>query len=287
MELLLGEKGHPSSALVAALVGRRLSLDGGKPGGAHPVQSIHAVWRVFSSSLLSFAVELEAVQFATKPDGDRVTDAFRRIIYDATEVFDVYSQLLVERIGPFPSSDKKRLKDYQVAAKRLRDPWAIICNKCKHSGAHVGFVWAVSETTGRASPRFMICSYRNGDSLVRDDEVHKGRRGGTSLAKAALEMLHALLRVDIQAAKFVGLLVDKQAEAIPEMSAELPIGEGLRKLVAIPATAYPDEPTPFDGLRVEEGKILLTRTFAERLLAPIKISTTLPGDGVTKTFSFE
>lgn len=285
LELPINDKGHPSSALVQTLAGRRLGLAGAKPGGAHPVQLLHSAWRTFSSSLLVFANELEAVEFGTKPDGERVSDAFRRLTYDATEVFDIYTHLLVERLGPFPASDRHSLKDYQTAAKRLRERWAMICNKCKHSGAQMTYLRAVSQVDGRPSSRFMVQSYKNADSLVRDDEVHKGQHGGAGLVVSAQELLHGLLRVDLQAAKFVGLIPDRECEPLPLLSAELPIGEGLTKLLKFRATVYPDESTRFDGLRIEGQKVLLERSSADKLAAPLRVTLALPGDGVTKSFS--
>jgi hypothetical protein len=65
----------------------------------------------------------------------------------------------------------------------------------------------------------------------------------------------------------------------------LPIGEGLTKLLKFRATVYPDESTRFDGLRIEGQKVLLERSSADKLAAPLRVTLALPGDGVTKSFS--
>lgn len=283
MKLQLRENGNPRSALISALEGRRLDLMAGRPG-AHPVQSISARWRVFSASLSVLVTELESFRIAVKPDGQKAIDDFRRLTYDATEIFDAYTQLLVDRLEALGS--KTDLRQFKTSSKRLRAPWATICNKFKHSNAQIAFVWAVSKSAGLTSPRFMILSYRDGKALIRDDEVHKGQRSGVCIVKASQELLHALLRVDLQAAKLVGEVADQSCSPMPAYSGEIPIGNVLRHLVALEATALPDESTPFDGLAIDEQNVHLVRLMAKRLADPVEATTTLTADGITRTFSF-
>lgn len=268
------------SGLSSVLAGRQLDLK----GGGHPNQVISSSWRTFSSSLTNVVDELEAIPFLAKPETSKVTDSLRQLTYDATEVFDAYAQLLIDRLGPPLRADKSKFQDYRRVVKRLRDPWALICNKFKHAGAQIAFIQSI--TPGAFSARFMMLAYKNGDSLVRDDEIHRGMPSGICIIKATQELTHALLRVDYQATAFAASLTKQSTGGGVGPETILSIGASLRRLLEMQATVLAHESDRFDGLELESGVVRLVRRTAHRLPTNLRLSTSMSSDGHTKSFSF-
>lgn len=277
MELRLNEKGNALSALPGALSSRTLDLK----GGAHPNQVLGSNWRNFSGRLRSVVDDIHRLSLLQKPEQSTVTESFRDLTYSATELFDSYSQFLVDRLGGLARADKGKLQDFRTMAKRLRSPWAVICNKFKHSGAQIALIRGMSPFTAR----FLLLAYKDGDSLIRDDDVHLGHSGGICLVKSTLEMVHGLLRVDFQATRFIASL-EPQLPASEVRYVTLDVGESLPRLMGMSATVVPGEPSRFDGIELEGGLLRLARCTAERLPTTMQLTTALSGDGHTKTISF-
>lgn len=284
MKLRVGENGGLVSDFLAALSGRRIPLKGGK-SGAHPVQTINAGWRTLALSFSHFVDDIADLQGAIDPSGDRVLATFRSVTYDATELFDSYSKLLVARIGETNPPDRRQVKDFAKAAARLRDPWAHICNRFKHHGSRALFVWAVSRADGTASARFMMVTPENGDSLLHDKTVHRGACSSVDLAKAAHELLHSLLRTDLLAARLVRSLSERDCDPQGLLKGEWQIFDSIRRLSELRVRALFNEPLMFDGVAIDSGGVLLRRLSASRVPNPAVITTRLTGDGVTRTFS--
>lgn len=64
--------------------------------------------------LHAFDHELDAVEHAVEPDGEELIIAWRRLVYEATELFDAYTNLLPQRVTKTRAS-----KEYTVITKRL------------------------------------------------------------------------------------------------------------------------------------------------------------------------
>jgi hypothetical protein len=206
-------------------------------------------------------------------------------VYDAVELLDAYSQLLPSRIGELQGAEKSAMKTYQSSAKRLRAFWALLCNRCKHEAAQINFLWAVSDRNGRTSARYLVSTYRGGDSLVRDDLVHRGRRAGLGLVRSAHELAHALLRTDFAAGKLIRALADQNTAALPVIGPELPVGTSLRRIAALPATRHSDEPSVHDGLSWKADSIKLTRLTAADLGPLVQMQATLTFQPPTRSYS--
>lgn len=278
MELKLSSDGDILSDLPRLLVGLSLDLK----GGPHPNQLIGSSWRNVSVHLTDIIDELIALPSMTDPNSTRVADKFRHLVYAATELFDVYTQLFPNRLAPTTREEKVKIKEYQTTAKRLRKPWALVCNKLKHAGAQIAQI----RTKSPFSVRFMVLAYRNGDALVRDDEIHKGLANGIGFVKAIHELLHALLRVHYQATQLAeGLQVQPIAET--ERETKIGVADPLRRLLGfLSVTVLPNESSKFDSLELTQTHVRLVRGTADRLPLQIQFTTVLSGDGHTKTLSF-
>lgn len=284
MQVALAPDGNPLSPFLTACAGRRISLGNGEDG-PHPLQVIPARWRDLAPSLAAFATDLEAVTLGSEEERIAVVNSFRRVVYDAVELFDAYAQLLPARLGRRHGSERSALKTYESTAKRLRAFWALLCNRCKHEAAQISFLWAVSEKNGRTSARYLVSTYSGGDSLVRDDIVHKGQRAGLGLVRAAHEFAHALLRTDLAAGKLIEALADQNMDPLPVIGPELPIGTTLKKIAALPATRHLDEPSLHDGLIWKPGVIELTRVTAADLGARVHMQASITFQPPTRTYS--
>jgi hypothetical protein len=282
MYLPLSQDGDPCSAFLAALPGRRLALEDQK-SGVHPVQAIGPRWRAFGTSLGQLVARIEALNLCIEPDGDEAMEAFRRMLYDTTELFDVYANLLPKGIAPGNAREREAHREFEKASTRLRGPWATICNQCKHQSAQLHFLWGTSD--GVSCPRFLVCVYRDGNSLIRDEVVHKKKMGGIGLVRATQELLHALFRIDIRAGKLIDAMADRACDAIPSFAAELPIGACARRAAALPVTIYSDEPVLHDGIVFSANRLELTRVGATRLANPVQVRAKVHIEPLTRHFS--
>lgn len=281
MELVLDENGNPVSAAIVALGGRRLDLSTGQEG-PHPLQALSVRWRSLSSSLLNVVTELESLS-VVKPDGSAAVEAFRKLTYDATELFDAYTNLLVSRLTPF--APRRDLKEYSTAAKRWRDPWALMCNRFKHDSAQIVFVSGKSKVNGLTFLGFMVLAYRNGDALIRDVAVHKEGQEAFSLARTCAEILHGLFRVDLLAAKLIRATPDTDATQLSVVPGGIALAQTLQRLMALNFNVFGKSAIPFNSFELGTS-LSLCRQNSRRLPDPAQITTTVRGDGVTRTFSF-
>lgn len=275
--------GDPVSALIAELSGKPINLPFSS-SGPNLFQALGSRWRDIASTSRQIIDALESFPYAISPDGRTAIEAFKRLIYDSTELFDVYTQLFPSIVSELVS--KSDLKSYSSAAKRLRTPWALICNKCKHSGSQIIFVWAKSRINGATSGRYMVCSFKDGNALVRDEEVHKGGRSGVCLTRSVKELLHALLRVDLLAAKLVRAIKKHHVQNLQKLSGFIKIGKELSRIEPLYTMSFSDESIMFDSFSIEPSRVVLNRSSTGRLIDPVHITTLLQGDGVTTTFSF-
>lgn len=287
MNIGLDSDGNVPRSLLAALSGRRITLCA-NPEDAHPLQLLSVGWRQVQSSFEALLDELEALPRTPPTRRADVTKPFRDLIYGATELFDIYAQLIPARLALSGVANKKAIREYREVAKRLRSPTAQLCNRFKHAGAQLAFVWAESLVTKVWSARYMVMVHSRGDALVADKEIHaKGKPNSISFAKTLHEQVHALLRVDAHASLLIDSISDDgNAKVSPTYKGALRVGNILRRIVALSPTVLPGESHMYDGVELEEGELRLVRRAAHRIEHPMNISTSSIADGVTRSFPF-
>ncbi len=261
MLIPLSFRGNPELPFLTACTGRAIDL-AGEDHGAHPLQLIPARWRSFSSLFIYFVDELASVEAEFEPNGAVLIEAFRRVVYDATELFDCYANLLPGRINPSSKGERQALKDFRDVAQLLRGFTASLCNRCKHAGAQFQFLCARSSKNGRVSARLLVQVYDGKNALLRDDKIHKGLMAGLGLVRLGQELAHNLLRADLAAAHLIKAMEDRETEPMKVISAEIPIGGALRRLCALEATRHSDEVSKHCGMVFRDDVIKLARVTA-------------------------
>jgi hypothetical protein len=262
MDLDLDDEGNPQSAFIKACFGRKIDL-AAKGNGPHLLQVTPAKWRELQVTLEIFVRELEAVEAAIDPNGEALMKAFRQLTYDGTELFDCYANALPKWLTPQNKAERSALNEYAKIASRLRNHSAQICNQCKHTGAQLKFLWARSPSNGVTGSRFLVTKYAEGDALIRDDSVHKGRDAGIGLVRWAQQFAHNLLRIDRAAGALMSKFGDIDCEPMKAIPPMLPLGGSLRKLAALRATRHADEDRLHDGIAFSEGHVCLVRVPAD------------------------
>jgi len=285
MRIDLAPDGNPVSAFLAAAAGRRLDLDR-KPDDVHPLQAIPARWQQIAPTLADFADELQKMRTGGGGDGKHLVTAFRRLVYDAAELFEAYGQLLPKCIKPASKTEKTALNDYKVAWKRISDPAKNLCNRFKHETAEIMFLQVRCPTTYRTGARYMISVYREGDALLRDDEIHKGEKCGLDLVRAAHEIVHVMLRVDLAAAKLISSLADGTSQPLKSVTGVIPIGDAIRTIAPLRATAYVNEGLPFDGIAIDGQGVDLLRMIADQFGPEVSIEASLTVVAGTQRYAF-
>ena len=207
IDIDLTEDGSLQSCLVRDCAGRKIDL-AGLNEGPHPLQLIPSRWKALAKSLELFVDELGSVEASIEPNGDLITALFRQLIYDATELFESYALLVPKRVITNTKAEKAAFADFKLTSKRLREPCAHLCNRCKHQGAQIRFLWAKSSTNWHTGSRILIATYSGGDGLLRDDTIHRGVMAGIGLVRWAHELAHNLLRIDHAAAVLINHLSD-------------------------------------------------------------------------------
>lgn len=284
MKFDLDQNGDPQSHFMKACEGRRIDL-AGLNVGPHPIQIIPSQWRTLGASLTAFVDELATAEAALLPESIALLLSFRSLVYDATELFDSYALLVPSRVARPGKAEKVALSDYKRTVKRLRDDCAQLCNRCKHNGAQLKFLWARSPSNGLTGSRVLVCSYYGSSGLLRDDTVHKDKMGGIGLVRWAQELAHNLLRIDRAAGILVGQLAETATEPIQNVQTSLPVGAVMRQLVGMRATRHADEPAMHDSLSFSEISVLLVRSEAEDFGPSATIVTTLTIENGTTTYS--
>jgi hypothetical protein len=222
-----------------------------------------------------------------QPDSGQLLDGFRNFIYVATEAFDVYYQLIPHRLKMNATKlDKKKINSFVQICKRLRDPTALLCNKFKHGSRQLFLTSAFSPITGAGSLGYMVARYRGGDSLICDDEVHKQPERSVTFRRKLHEVVHALLRVDYNAAFLIRDIRDNSSIECLPIALTFAMGNAMDRLVGIPVYAVSNEPQMFDGLDIHNQRVTLARVRAIKLADPTRRTTTIRADGVTRSFAF-
>jgi hypothetical protein len=260
------------SLFTRALAGRRIDLGGGKPAEVHLYTALAACWRKGSETAATLLSELRKLQ-ATSPasknyDEGPVPQALRALIYAATEAFDLYHQTIPKRLeGGRGRPEVQRIREYQAAVKRLRDPVSLMCNLMKHQYREIVTGRIVSQVTGEATFVYRI-NVAHGGIQVPDRDVH--RAGGfASVERTLHEIVHGLLRADVKAGELVRALSDNHGLAI-ELKGPSSLGlagvlDGLDERT--PTVAH-SEPGLFDGVQVLADQVLLTRVSARKVAEP-------------------
>src|SRR5206468_822953 len=129
-------------------------------------------------------------------------------------------------------------------------------------------------------------SPQGGTTMARDGQVHKGREQRATFARKLHELVHAILRIDLNAAKLAAALPDGDGSATPVNELAFPFGSSLESL----ASAYVvvgAEPTVFDGIELPgDGTIALVRKSADCVIHDFKGTTHIVGDGHSTSYSF-
>lgn len=287
MHLDLDVEGNPISAFVASLPGRNIDLmvEG---ASAHPRQIIGAKATAVGRGVERVMDRLGAVQAGDSMplDATELCEDFRRLIYDATELFDVYSQLVPDRLEKAGRTAKSAVATYRAAAKRLRDPWALMCNKFKHGGSRLAYNRAVSTEGRGTSHGYILISPRDGTSMILDEQVHRSPERRATFARKLHELVHAILRTDLNAAKLVRALPDCSAPPIAINDLSFPFYGSLQSLAAA-RIVVGAEPSIFDGVGLPgDGTLRLIRKSADAIINAFHGTTQYVGDGHSTTFSF-
>lgn len=261
MEIELNQEGDPQSAFIKACSGRHLNLtsSGDSP---HPLQIIPAQWRAVKASFGKFVDELASVESTAESNGDLLLQLFRQMVYDATELFDSYAILVPSRCQGSKKEVKAAIAEFKRTAQRLRADCAKLCNRCKHHGAQLKFLWARSPSNGLTGSRVLVSCYNGRGGLVRDDKIHGGKMAGIGLVRWAQELAHNLLRIDRAAGVLIEKLIETDCEPMLSLPPSLPVGASMRKLSEIRATRYADEPSLHDGLSFSQTTVSLIRVRA-------------------------
>ncbi len=284
MHLDLDDHSNPQSTFIKACVGRRIDL-AGKDNGPHLLQLTPAKWRELQATLETFVDELQAIEVAINPDGVALMKAFRQLTYDGTELFDCYANVLPKWLSPQSKAEKAAIKDYGKVASRLRDHCALICNQCKHAGAQLKFLWARSPSNGVTGSRFLVTKFDEGDALIRDEKIHKGKLAGIGMVRWTHQFAHNLLRIDRAAGALIDKFDDTGCEPMRTLPTILPIGTALRKLAAIRAMRHADEDRHHDGIEFAEGRICLVRVTADDFGPSTNVTAVLTMEAGTTRYS--
>ncbi|MES1973329.1 MAG: hypothetical protein V4472_12800 [Pseudomonadota bacterium] len=284
MQIALSEQGNPVLPFVQTCAGRTLDL-AGKAEEPHPLQLIPARWRAFTDPFTTFVDDLAATESASDPDGKALIESLRRVIYDATEIFDCYASMLPDRVKPGSKAERDALNEYRSSAKRLRAFAALLCNRCKHASAQLQFLWARSTVNGVTGGRLLVSVYRDGTALLRDDQIHNGKMAGIGLVRLAQELAHNLLRIDRAAAALIRSLADRGVPALPEVQAEVPLGAALQRLASLQASRHSDESALHYGLRFADQTLELARVSAVDLGPAVRMRATLTHHLPTTSYS--
>jgi hypothetical protein len=272
IELPLNPDRDLPSLFTRALAGRRFDLDGGKPGDVHLYTALATCWRKGSETATILLRELRQLQATSSAsnhyDEGPLPQALRALIYAATEVFDLYHQTIPKRLESGRGRPEvQRVREYQAAVKRLRDPVSLMCNRMKHQYREIVTGRIVSRVTGEMTFVYRINVAQDGVQLP-DRDVH--REGGfASFERTLHEIVHGLLRADFKAGELVRGLSDNCNVAI-ELKG--PSGLGLARVLdglsdRTPTVAH-SEPGRFDGVQVLADKATLTRISARRVAEP-------------------
>lgn len=284
MDLNLDEHGDPMSPFILACAGRQINLSGGEDG-PHPLQIIPAQWRTIRGALAAFVDELVVVETSFQPEGDTLLRAFRQLAYDATELFDSYAALLPARLGRPKREDKAAIANFKQTAKRLRDDCAQLCNRFKHHGAQLKFLWASSPSNGLTGARVLVISYNGHGGLLRDDSIHKKQMAGIGLVRWGQDLGHKLLRIDRAAALLIDKLLDTDCDPMPSIPAALPVGELLRQLASLRSTRHAYEPAFHDSLSFTDRCVSFIRASADDFGPSASITTRMTIEAGTSEYS--
>lgn len=286
-KMSLDQNGNPISQLALALAGRTLAENCGDDQ-AHLYQSLSPKIRRFSKAFKRFVNQLEKVTppFPGKDAPiEPLLSTFRTLIYDSTELFDFYAQVLPNRL--MESRPHKSIgKDYKVVAKRLRSRWALMCNLLKHDTCDVAYTCGVSANGVAATHGFMFVRAVNGDQMVIDTDIHNPPERRTSFLKALHELLHHTFRIDINAAKAIQKLPhDPAGTAFSDINLSFDLGHELTWLARQKVFGFNESPM-FDAVLVLPEELRLIRRMAAILPGPASIMTSHQADGQTRTFPF-
>lgn len=289
MELKLDSDGNPTSALFAALSGKHINLTD-KKGEAHLLQVIAPKAREVGSSMQRLLDKLEALpnfwDDVKDFDYEAVGDSYRRLIYDVTELLDAYAQMLPAILKQNKDA-RSALKTFEPIAKRLRDPWSLMCNRFKHKGAQISHSRFRHRSTLLVSHGYMFLKPAQGDSMLLDTDVHKPPERRATYARRLHELMHAIFRLDLNAAKLVNSIPDQPNQAPKDYNFNFPFAGALQRLDKMRVVVAERESTSFDGVALVGDTVQLVRMHAAKVPDPCEAMTQFKGDGFTSTFAFK
>jgi len=95
-----------------------------------------------------------------------------------------------------------------------------------------------------------------------------------------------VLRVDLAAGKLIASLADSARDPLKSVNAAIPIGESIRKIAPLRATAYANETLPFDGIAIDPKGVELRRMTAEQFGPEVRIEALLTTIAGTQRYAF-
>lgn len=279
--LTLSKSGNPQSHLPSVL--RAIpQLNPPVGGGSHIYQVLMVKWRKVYVSLNRFIQELDSIRddFTSEKLSSEYVDLFLSFIYDSTELFDVYNQLIPSQVDKLVSKDK--LKDYKAASKRLRSSCAELCNTSKHATRDFAPIRIHCLSRGIVSNRFIVRKHVAPTSLLRDEKFHGDLHHGACPVTWSIETIHRLLRCDHAAYK----LLSDAVEIAEPSSYYKESGDIISKLLSYPPCYVFEGESLIDGISIRDGNLILERVKSTQIKGPIKGASQALFDGIIDSIHF-
>lgn len=278
--------GDLSSTFTTALTGRAIALMGEDPNEIHPNTAVAATWRKVSGATKNLLSELRRLEGMGSNRGSAdpspIQTALKAVLYDATEAFDLYQQAIPKRLeAGRPKKEVEAIRAHQAAGKRLRSPFALMCNRLKHDHREIGTCLIRSRDTGASTWVFRIAA-NYGDLQTADRDIHP-KVGFISYERILHEVMHGLLRIDHSAGQLVSSLADNVSEAITLAgSSPLGLADVLSDIGQRRPVCATDEPGLIDGIRVAGQVVDLARIVVTKVPEPTQRTMSARADEVAR-----
>lgn len=212
--------------------------------------------------------------------------AFEDLCYKATEMFDVFTQMIPNAINFRPSSEFKKIAiDYADTIKKRRDDWAFICNKIKHNNNVLFAIRQRCLQSGETISGFALYQPVPPSGMFRNKNFHKGERS-RPFDIALRQLVHDIMRCDLAAAETLKKLPQTTSEKDQVRIPTYQIRSKLELLGERRVLAGDHQKTMFDGFVMDNDGVHFNRSHAETMTGSIEIRLNFRGDGFTNQYEF-
>lgn len=252
----------------------------------HPCRSI-AMGSMKFSNAFNHAVDALIASDLYKGENEvaftSLLKAFEELCYKATEMFDVFAQMIPNAINLRPSSDFKKISiDYAETIKKRRDDWAFICNKIKHNNNVLIPIRQKSLRSAETVSGFALYQPVPPSSMMRNKIFHKSERS-RPLDIALRQLVHDVMKCDLTAAETLKKLPatsEKDQVHIPTYK----ICSKLELLGKRRVLAGDHQKTMFDGFVIDNDGVHFARSQAETLTGEVQVIANFCADGFTNEY---